>query len=34
MTNYSEYISNAAIKFAMTLGDKKEKDIKVNFNEL
>ena len=34
MTNYSEYISNDVIKFAMTLGDKKEKDIKVNFNEL
>ena len=26
--------ANDAIKFAMTLGDKKEKDIEVNFNEL
>lgn len=34
MTNYSEYISNDVIKFVMTLGGKKEKDIKVNFNEL
>ena len=26
--------ANDAIKFAMTLDDKKEKDIEVNFNEL
>ena len=34
MTNYSEYISNDVIKFVMTLSDKKEKDIGVNFNKL